>query len=636
MSNPNNILQPLITDMDPFAKTSEPLIPVPEKGRKTIIFVGMEGWSKKGGQADYIRELSEALTLEGHCVLVINPYFQHPHADISVDKGRETAFVDLPVGQGALRFDIHYNKIGNVHYLRFKDPHNLLFPVVYPDWYVDGVLYSDSLYGYLEAVILSRIPMHIAGLLGIRPDVFHFNDWQSAYGPPYLEIIYRHHPDFKSTFKQTGTVMTVHNLAYQGLTRWGLSVNKDNPIVPLFGEIFPEHGLFIGVYDHGYTYEVDAFGITGFPRYFQFMELGGAECWSDAPGCGGRHNILKFGLEKVNKIIAVSRGNRNEIQRHDLGFGLGEIIAGRAAHGAVTQVWNGVDENRFNPWNLSELNEWVDKGRCIRFVPFGADDQDLFEKKVQNKTALKAKLNKLVQRYPETCFGRLDEGDAGDVLVSGISRLVRQKGYGILFEPLDFNDELDIHFGERLIDVLMRLRSERGKRLQFVIMGTPGDAHGGWVAARLESISKQYEGRMIFLRLFDSSLANQVRAGSDVFFMPSEYEPGGISNIQAALAGVLCTLPYTGGIIDFFESGGTHSEFVTAGFNYNVSWTVKRTAQDFARTFKRILYLYEAAPEEWQRLVRRAMTLKVDWSYKVPEYLRIYEDVRKMQGGGKE
>jgi len=593
--------------------------------KKLIIFIGVEGWSKKGGQGDYIRELSEAMSKDGHAVIVVNPYFRQPHADISNKKGKPLFSLELPIGQGSLPFKIYHNRIGKVHYLRFKDPQEILFPVVYPDWYVEGSLYSDSIYGYIEAVVLSRICMHIVKELAIKPDILHFNDWQAGYGPAYTEIIYRNHNEFKSLFRRTGTIITAHNIAYQGLTKWGLFINKNDPICRLLEKIYPKNGLFIGAYDHGYIYEIDAFGITGLPRHFQFMTDGGAECWSDVPGYGGRHNILKFGLEIANKIVAVSKGNFQDMQRDDLGFGLGGIIAKRAAQGAVDFVWNGVDVQNVGPKNSKELNEVVDKAKGLHFSHFDAEDQNLLEKRAGNKIAVRAKINRLAKTDPEHCFGYLDETGKDDMLVSAISRLVRQKGYGILFENLHYNYELGIHHGERLIDVMMRLRGVKENRLQLVVMATPGDGDGAWVMEQLKGLARQYPGQVSFICKFEPTLANQIRSGSDIFFMPSQYEPGGISNIQAAIMGALCIITYTGGLVDFLENGGTYFDFVAAGFGYNVPWTLKQTGRDFARAFMIALNMYEENKSQWQGLVKRAMGLKVDWSYKVPEYLKIYD-----------
>ncbi|SPD74218.1 putative Starch synthase [uncultured Desulfobacterium sp.] len=597
----------------------------PEQGKKIIVFIGLEGWSKKGGQGDYIRELSDAMSEAGHSVIVINPYFRQPHADISIKRGKFLFKVDLPVGQGTLPFNIFHNRIGKVHYLRFKDPHDILYPIIYPDWYVDGALYSDSLYGYIEAVCLSRIPMHIIGALGISPDILHFNDWQTGYGPAYMEIIYRYHQDFKSLLFRTGTVMTVHNIAYQGLTKWGLFINKADPICRLLENIFPPDGLFIGVYDHGYVYEVDAFGITGLPRHFQFMRDGGAECWGDVPGYGGRHNVLKFGLEKANKIIAVSKGNFHDMQRDDLGFGLSWVVRKRAAEGDIGFVWNGVDFDSICPEDLGELTETVNAKKNIKFVQYGSQDADILAKKMTNKLALRARVNDLINKSPEDCFGHIDDSNGDDLVVCAVSRFVRQKGYSILFEHLDYNYELDIRYNERLADALMRIRGEHGNRLQLIIMGTPGDGDGAWVLGRIKELTQQYKGRVALICKFDPALANQIRAGSNIFFMPSQYEPGGISNIQAAVLGTLCVLTYTGGLVDFIEAGGTYPEFVAAGFGYGVPWTLKRTGQDFVRAFRKALQIYCEDKVKWQALVKQAMTIKVDWSYRVPEYIYIYD-----------
>ena len=111
--------------------------------------------------------------------------------------------------------------------------------------------------------------------------------------------------------------------------------------------------------------------------------------------------------------------------------------------------------------------------------------------------------------------------------------------------------------------------------------------------------------------------------------MPSQYEPGGISNIQAAIAGAMCILTYTGGLIDFIEAGGTHPVFVASGFGYDVPWTLKRSGRDLARAFMMALKMHDQDKPQWRKLVERAMNLPVDWSKKVSEYLKIYDAVQE-------
>ena len=288
---------------------------------------------------------------------------------------------------------------------------------------------------------------------------------------------------------------------------------------------------------------------------------------------------------------------------------------------------------KFRPENLTELNEIVDEKRSLCFLPFDSSDQDLLKKKVKNKRAVRAKINSLIHQEPDRCFGHLDEAHDNDILVCAVSRLVRQKGYGILFQQLDYSKELRVQSGERLIDVLMRLRAPNGGKYQLLFMGTPGDHDGNWVKEQLIASTRQYEGRMATVLKFDPELANQIRAGSDLFFMPSQYEPGGIANIQASVLGSLCMITYTGGLIDFLESGATHLEFVATYFDYELPQSVKQTGLDFVRAFKKAMDIFYEDKVQWAEMVRRAMTLAADWSSRVPDYIRIYEEAQNQPGG---
>lgn len=600
---------------------------------KVIFFVAMEGWSQKGGQGDYVRELSQALANHGHQVFVINPYYVRPHADLSPDKGQWLFDTEVPVGGGALRFGVFHNKIGKVHYLRFRESGGLLYPEVYPSVKINHSIYSDTMHAYIETIVLSRIGMHMVTQLRIRPDIFHFNDWQSALGPVYMEQVYRQHPAFAPYLADTGTVFVVHNLAYQGMFpgTWLMPEND-----PLTRELLDRWIIPLGAtHYHRDAVEVDLFSLTRLPCHLQITTEGGLEYWSHL--MPGRHNLLKGGLEFAGMLIAVSKGNRDEIQSDSLGFGLGGVIARRAAAGVVDYVYNGVDTSVHRPDHLSELLEVVDKEKGMGFVQYGASSQDLLKRRAQNKVALRVKVNRLISAEqgkpaPEEgiYFGQIDNSSPGDLLVASVTRIVRQKGLDILLVAMDEDREFDIHQGERLIDVLLRLRGSQGERLQFLVLGSPGDASGEALTAELRKIDRQYAGQFAAILRFDRRLANQIRCATDLFFMPSQYEPAGVANIQAAVAGALCVVTRTGGLIDFVESGGTHPAFTATTFDYDYPHTLKVTARELVRAFRTAISLY-GDKRKWERCVRTAMQFEGDWSTRVGKYIDIYARCKELK-----
>jgi starch synthase len=605
----------------PFGKAAD--------SAKVIVFVAMEGWSLKGGQGDYVRELAQALGTQGHQVFVVNPYYARPHADIASDPGQWLDDVAVPLGGGTLRVGIWHNQVGAVHYLRGKDAMGLLYPEVYPTSRIDNHLYSDTLYGYIEAIVLSRLAMHMMAQLGVIPDILHFHDWQSSLGPVYMEAVYRHHPAFTRSLAKTGTVLTVHNLAYQGMFPGRWRTTLDDPLVQALHErwILP---LGNTRYQERHI-DIDLFSLTRLPGSLQTTTEGGLEYWAHLTP--GQHNLLKGGVEFADKIVAVSQGNGAEMQSERLGFGLGGVMARRAASGALDAIYNGVATEAYTPEHLPELLEVVTAAPGLAFVPFSATSPDLLPRRAQNKAALRAKVNRLLAtareaqgRAEQMGFGGLDESRPSDLLMVSISRLVRQKGLDILLVPLPEDRALGVEQGQCLLEVLLGLRGPQGERLQFLLLGTAGDAAGEQLLATLADLAQNrlQTGQFAAISSFDPRLANQIRCATDLFFMPSQYEPGGVANIQAALGGALCIVTRTGGLLDFVAGEGTHPAFTAPPFDADAPATLLDTAYALVAAFQMALRLYTTAPQEWETWVRSVMTFSVDWSSRVPSYLTIY------------
>ncbi|MFC1594469.1 M20/M25/M40 family metallo-hydrolase, partial [Candidatus Omnitrophota bacterium] len=588
---------------------------VQQNDKKVIVMVAEEGWCKKGGQGDYVRELAQAEVAAGHMVIVVNPYFAQPHSDVSDEQASYVGTIDIPVGASTIPVQLFHNNIEGVHYLRFKDAEGLLNPILYPagEYKINGAWHPDTLYGYVEAILLSRLPMHIAKDFEIRPDSIHFNDWQSGLGPVYMETMYRHDEQFRQWLAPAGTVIITHNPAYQGEFDGELGLSRADPLI----SFFMQRGI-VGVdtmyYSSDYAY-VDAFSLTNLPRYLQHQTEGGLEYWSQY--AAGRHNLLKGGLEFAHAIVAVSEGNSEEIQRHPLGFGLDGVFARRAAQGVLHAVYNGMRVEKHIPGNLVELTEVVDEEPEVAFTQFSADDLDLMEKHIQNKVAIQVMVNQRVKDDPR-CVGGL-EVDSTAFMPFGINRLVRQKGYGLLFEEV--NSE-----GDRLVDAFLGSRGPNGEKIQLVIMATPGDDDGALVAEKLRALAvdPRYTGQVAFLEIFDPKLANQLFASGDILFNPSLYEPGGLTNILAALKGALCLVTRTGGLIDFVENQGTPSEFAVPAFDYDHPETVKATTAALLEAFQKAVTLYYDRPEEWEEWMRIAMRFDCDWSTRVPKYMKVY------------
>uniref|UniRef100_A0A7C4AQ47 Glycogen synthase n=1 Tax=Desulfomonile tiedjei TaxID=2358 RepID=A0A7C4AQ47_9BACT len=185
----------------------------------------------------------------------------------------------------------------------FDDERGVRYLFVEADNYYD----RDYLYGTPEGdyednaerfVFLTRAAIEWALLSGNPYDVFHSHDWQAALTPVYLRTLYAG----ESQVTRSSSVMTIHNLGYQGIF-WHL----DMPLVGVGWEFFT-------------------------PSHMEFH---------------GKLNFLKSGIVFAEKVNTVSPGYRNEILTPAFGFGLEGVLQEKGDD--LVGILNGVDYNVWNP-----------------------------------------------------------------------------------------------------------------------------------------------------------------------------------------------------------------------------------------------------------------------------------------------
>ncbi|MBT9538194.1 MAG: glycogen synthase GlgA [Nitrospirae bacterium] len=147
-------------------------------------------------------------------------------------------------------------------------------------------------------IFFSRGVLETCRALGFKPDIIHCNDWQTGLIPLYLKAIY----SSDKFFDRTASIITIHNLGYQGL--------------------FPQSDM----------------PLTGFDRSLFTPE--GIEFY-------GKINFLKAGLISADSITAVSNNYAKEILSREYGFGLDGVLRKRAS--ALTGIVNGIDSREWNP-----------------------------------------------------------------------------------------------------------------------------------------------------------------------------------------------------------------------------------------------------------------------------------------------
>lgn len=273
----------------------------------------------------------------------------------------------------------------------------------------------------------------------------------------------------------------------------------------------------------------------------------------------GTFSFLKAGLFYSDRITTVSPTYAEEIQSETGGEGLHGLLRSRSnrLHGLL----NGIDEAAWDPRSDSDLH-----------AAFGPRS---LGPRAANKRAL--------QRY----FG-LDE-ERGVPLVGLVSRLSDQKGIDLL-----------------LAAIPQLLRSP----LQLVVLGS-GDP---LLEEALRDLARQHPTRVGVNIGYDEALSHQVFAGSDLFVVPSRFEPCGLTQMYAMRYGALPVVRNTGGLADTVTD-------VSAG---GCGFTFEAVDADALReAMHRALEVY-ADGDRWTRLQLQAMQRSFGWGNAAGGYRDVY------------
>jgi starch synthase len=344
------------------------------------------------------------------------------------------------------------------------------------------------------------------------PDVLHCHDWQTALAPVFLRTDLGRYPGLA----RVRTVLTVHNLGYQGLF-WH----------------FDWHLLNLDW--HYFTAD-----------WLEFY---------------GKINYLKGGLICADAVTTVSPTYAEEIQTAEFGYGLDGVLVGRRQ--ALTGILNGVDYDEWNPEHDAHIA-----------ARYSADD-------LTGKAACKADLQATVG-LPV---------DPKVPLIGIVSRLADQKGFDLI---------------TAVAPQLLR------KRLQIVVLGS-GDA---LYQNLLLDLRRQFKKRLAVHIAFDNTLAHKIEAGSDMFLMPSHYEPCGLNQMYSLHYGTIPIVRATGGLQDSVVEFDARRGQGT-GFKF-----VEYTGEALVACIERALRAYRTT--SWTMLMRNAMHADFSWDRSAEAYADLY------------
>lgn len=278
----------------------------------------------------------------------------------------------------------------------------------------------------------------------------------------------------------------------------------------------------------------------------------------------GSFNPMKAGIYYSDRFNAVSVTGSREMTGKDFGFGLDGFIT--VHRGKLRGILNGIDYDVWNP----------------------ETDSAIFTNYSDEKPEMKKKNKKPLQKL----LG-LEEKDT--VLFGVVSRLESIKG------------------SDLLVPAAAKIAGS-GCQLAVLGRGNPENER------ELKKLEEKYPGRISVSLGFDDTLARRIYAASDMFLMPSRYEPCGISQLIAMRYGSVPIVHRVGGLADTVRDEQSDPGSGT-GFTY-----VADSANAFVRAISRGIRMYRNDRTGWKGLVRRAMSFDSGWHKSAESYLSLYEE----------
>jgi starch synthase len=468
-------------------------------------------YAKTGGLADVAGALVRNLRLLGHEVHAFMPLYSavraaHPE----LRPNPEVQRVPLAIGRSEYRFSLQTAGYpGTDAAMHFIDC---------PELYDRPSFYTNDPDEHRRFLLFVRATLEACRLLKIVPDIFHCNDWHTAFLPMYLKTLYAADPQLG----RARSVLTIHNIGYQGVFASAAAAD--------LGVDAPESLLNADDLAHGVI------------------------------------NSLKTGLKFADRVTTVSPTYAREITEGPLGMGMQATL--RARRDPVVGILNGVDYDEWDPRHDPYLR--------AHFEP-----RDMHGKRTNKEQLIDAMRLGLSPSQP---------------LIGMVTRLAEQKGIDLLRDALP--------------DTL------QGREFGLVVLGS-GDPK---YVAFFEELARRFPARVAFRAGYDEPMAHLIEAGSDIFLMPSRYEPCGLNQMYSQRYATIPIVRNTGGLADsvrhFNPDSGVGTGCVFNDYDVPaVRWAIGTTLDWYANL------------GVWQRLMQNAMAQDFSWSLQIRKYDALYREL---------
>ncbi|MGD0917952.1 MAG: glycogen synthase GlgA [Thermodesulfobacteriota bacterium] len=304
------------------------------------------------------------------------------------------------------------------------------------------------------------------------------------------------------------------------------------------------------------------FSLTGLPMEMYNPE--GIEFWE-------RINFMKAGIVYADVLNTVSRKYSEEIQTPEYGYGLEGILKKRKED--LYGILNGVDYQEWNPSHDPHL-----------VAPYD----------LENTSGKRECKRDLLNEF------QLPSSLLNSPVLGMISRLADQKGFDLLAEILERLFSLDIG---------------------FVLLGTGEQKYHDLFT----EVARKYPQKAGIRITYDDRLAHKIEAGSDIFLMPSKYEPCGLNQIYSLKYGTIPVVRATGGLDDTIVN---YSAATRRGNGFKF---IHYDAKEFLNQIEVAIGFY-SKPEHWNQLLHNAMSEDFSWQRSAETYLRLYRKALEKKG----
>lgn len=279
----------------------------------------------------------------------------------------------------------------------------------------------------------------------------------------------------------------------------------------------------------------------------------------------GSINCMKGGILRSDLLTTVSRRYASEILTPEFGCGLEGVLSG--VSDKLTGILNGVDYGTWDPSTDSLIA-----------APYAVD----------NPAGKQVCRRDLLQRMG------LDapRGKSPIPVIGMVTRLVDQKGMDLLADAMELIMERD---------------------LRFVLLGSGQDKY----QQLCKEWAERWPGRFGLHIGYHNALAHRIEAGSDIFLMPSRFEPCGLNQLYSLRYGTVPVVYATGGLDDTIENADAKGE-TGNGFKFS-----EYSIEGLMEALDAALAMYRQ-PSKWNRLQERGMRQEFSWDNAAKEYIAAY------------